>query len=159
MVYVTRRCHFSASHRLYNPEFSDAKNDEIFDYCNNLWGHGHNYTIEITVSGMPDPDTGYVIDLKKLCRILKEEIIEKVDHKHLNHDVDFLTGIIPTAENLAVVFWQILERNLPTGNLHSIKLFESDNNFVEYFGEEVFVPRYAIKDVAQILPERVLQLI
>jgi 6-pyruvoyltetrahydropterin/6-carboxytetrahydropterin synthase len=145
MVYVTRKCHFSASHRLYNPEFSNEKNDAIFDKCNNPRGHGHNYVLEVTVVGQPDPETGYVIDLKKLRDIMEEHIIEKVDHKHLNYDVDFLQGIIPTAENIAVMFWQILESRLPSGKLHSIKLFESDNNFVEYFGAPVTLRRFAVR--------------
>jgi 6-pyruvoyltetrahydropterin/6-carboxytetrahydropterin synthase len=164
MVYVTRKCHFSASHRLYNPEFSDAKNDAIFDKCNNFWGHGHNYVVEVTVAGIPDPETGYVIDLKKLRDIMEEEIIEKVDHKHLNHDVDFMQGIIPTAENLAIMFWKILENKLPSGKLYSIKLFESDNNFVEYFGEPVTIRRYATTKAVEAAPtdvpaERELELV
>jgi 6-pyruvoyltetrahydropterin/6-carboxytetrahydropterin synthase len=135
MVYVTRRAYFSASHRLYNPSFSEEKNNEIFDKCNNFNGHGHNYVLEVTVAGIPDPATGYVIDLKLLKTILDREIIDKVDHKHLNFDVDFLRGIIPTAENIAIVFWQILEPKIPHGTLYAIKVFESDNNFVEYRGE------------------------
>ncbi|HYF02878.1 MAG TPA: 6-carboxytetrahydropterin synthase [Patescibacteria group bacterium] len=141
MVYVTRRVDFSASHRLYNPTFSHEKNDEIFDKCNNVMGHGHNYILEVTVKGQPDPETGYVIDLKKLRDILNREIIDKVDHKHLNFDVEFLKGIIPTAENIAVTFWNILKDKIPAGELYSLKLFESDNNFVEYFGEPVSIPR------------------
>lgn len=142
MVYVTRKAHFSASHRLFNPLFSDEKNEAVFDKCNNPRGHGHNYTLEVTVKGIPDHSTGYVIDLKILRDIIEQEIIDKVDHKHLNYDVDILKGIIPTAENIAIVFWSILERNIPTGTLHSVKLFESDNNFVEYFGEPVEIKRY-----------------
>ena len=142
MVYVTRKAHFSAAHRLFNPEFSDSMNEEIFDKCNNVRGHGHNYELEVTVKGVPDPATGYVIDLKRLARIMDEEILEKVDHKHLNHDVDFLRGVIPTAENLAILFWQILEPNITSGTLHSVRLYESDNNYVEYFGEPVEIPRY-----------------
>jgi 6-pyruvoyltetrahydropterin/6-carboxytetrahydropterin synthase len=145
MVYVTRKSHFSASHRLYNPEFSHEKNEAIFDKCNNLWGHGHNYEIEVTVAGIPDPETGYVIDLKRLRDIMDAEILDKVDHKHLNHDVDFMAGIIPTAENLAIMFWKILEPAIPSGKLHSIKLYESDNNFVEYFGEPVTIKRYDVR--------------
>jgi 6-pyruvoyltetrahydropterin/6-carboxytetrahydropterin synthase len=132
---------FSASHRLYNPTFSHEKNDEIFDKCNNVMGHGHNYILEVTVKGQPYPETGYVIDLKKLRDILAQEIIDKVDHKHLNFDVEFLKGVIPTAENIAVTFWNILKHNIPSGELHSLKLYESDNNFVEYFGEPVVIPR------------------
>lgn len=142
MVYVTRKSHFSASHRLFNPTFSDEQNEQIFDKCNNLRGHGHNYVLEVTVKGYPDPSTGYVIDLKQLRDIIESEIVDKVDHKHLNYDVEFLEGIIPTAENIAIVFWSILEKSIPTGILHSVKLFESDNNFVEYFGEPVTIPHY-----------------
>ena len=137
MVYVTRKAHFSAAHRLYNPTFSDERNDAIFDKCNNPMGHGHNYTIEVTVAGIPDPLTGYVIDLKKLALLIDELILVKVDHKHLNYDVPELKGIIPTAENIAVIFWQILEPKISDGKLHSIKVFESENNFVEYLGEPV----------------------
>jgi 6-pyruvoyltetrahydropterin/6-carboxytetrahydropterin synthase len=135
MLYITKRVHFSASHRLFNPNFDDEKNERIYDKCNNFYGHGHNYKLEVTVKGTPDPDTGYVIDLKKLKRILYEEIVEKVDHKHLNFDVDFLKGIIPTVENLAIAFWNILKDKIPSGSLYCIKLFETDDSFVEYFGE------------------------
>ncbi|HRE56787.1 MAG TPA: 6-carboxytetrahydropterin synthase [Candidatus Kapabacteria bacterium] len=147
MVYVTRKSHFSASHRLYNPTFSDEKNDAVFDKCNNLHGHGHNYVLEVTVKGLPDPSTGYVIDLKQLRDIIELEIIDKVDHKHLNYDVPFLEGIIPTAENIAVIFWSILEKSIPMGTLHSVKLYESDNNFVEYFGEPVNIPNFKAEEV------------
>jgi len=142
MVYVTRKMHFSAAHRLFNPTFSHEKNEKIFDKCNNPLGHGHNYTLEVTVKGIPDPETGYVIDLKKLRDIIEVFVVDKVDHKHLNYDVDFLRGIIPTAENLAICFWSILESKIPSGTMHSIKLFESDQNFVEYFGEPVRIPVY-----------------
>lgn len=149
MVYVTRKSHFSAAHRLYNPSFPADKNDAIFDKCNNPNGHGHNYVLEVTVRGIPDPETGYVIDLKLLRDILDAEIIDKVDHKHLNYDVDFLHGIIPTAENIAIIFWSILENKIPSGELHSIKLFESDSNFVEYFGEPVRIPKYDLSQNSQ----------
>ncbi len=139
MLYITRKATFSASHRLYNPEFSEERNEAVFDKCNNV--HGHNYTLELTVAGVPAADTGYVVDLKILKAILDEEIIDKVDHQHLN-DVSFMRGIIPTAENLAVMFWQILERRIPAGKLYSLKLFESDNNFVEYRGEPITIQRY-----------------
>ena len=145
MVYVTRKMHFSAAHRLFNPTFSHEKNEQIFDKCNNPLGHGHNYTLEVTVKGMPDPETGYVIDLKKLRDIIEDNVVDKVDHKHLNYDVDFLQGIIPTAENLAIRFWSILEPKITSGTLHSIKLFESDQNFVEYFGEPVSIPVYNLE--------------
>ena len=144
MVYVSRKAHFSAAHRLFNPTFTEDRNEEVFDKCNNPRGHGHNYTLEVTVAGLPDPETGYVIDLKKLARLMDELVIERVDHKHLNYDVPELRGIIPTAENIAIVFWQLLEPKIEDGKLFSVRLFESDNNFVEYRGEPVGpIPRYA----------------
>ena len=142
MLYVTKKIEFSASHRLFNPTFTDNMNDEIFDKCNNFFGHGHNYTLEVTVAGIPNPKTGYVIDLKKLKRIIKSEVIDKVDHKHLNHDVDFLKGVIPTAENLSVIFWKILDSQITDGKLHKIRLYESENSYVEYLGGEVTIPLY-----------------
>lgn len=134
MVYVTKRIEFSASHRLYNPDFSDETNEEIYDKCNNYYGHGHNYILEVTVSGEPDPGTGYLIDLKKLKRILQEELISKVDHKHFNHDVPFMSGIIPTVENIIVAFWKELEAKIPVGKLYKLKLWETENSFAEYYG-------------------------
>ena len=140
MIYVTRRSQFSAAHRLFNPAFSNERNDIVFDKCNNI--HGHNYTLDVTVRGIPDPETGYVINLKILRDIIEEEIIEKVDHKNLNVDVDFLAGLIPTAEHIAVMAWRILEEKIPTGVLYCVKLYESENNFVEYRGEPVELHRY-----------------
>ncbi|MBI2619128.1 MAG: 6-carboxytetrahydropterin synthase [Ignavibacteriales bacterium] len=135
MIYVTRRSTFSASHRLFNPQFSEEQNAAVFDKCANPGGHGHNYVLEVTVAGEPGIDTGYVIDLKVLKQIIKKEILDKVDHKHLNHDVAFLKGIIPTAENIARAFWEILEPKIPRGKLHAIRLQETENNSVEYKGE------------------------
>jgi 6-pyruvoyltetrahydropterin/6-carboxytetrahydropterin synthase len=134
MVYVTRKAHFSAAHRLFNPKFSDEENERVFDKCNNPRGHGHNYTIEVTVAGEPATDTGYVIDLKKLSELIDDVILTKVDHKHLNYDVPELSGIIPTAENIARVFWQLLAPHITNGKLSSIRVAESDNNFAEYCG-------------------------
>jgi 6-pyruvoyltetrahydropterin/6-carboxytetrahydropterin synthase len=135
MIYITRRATFSASHRLFNPELSEEENKKLFDKCAGPNGHGHNYVLEVTVAGEPGKKTGYVLDLKELKRILSREILEKVDHKHLNHDVDFLQGVIPTAENIAVAFWKILAPVIPSGRLHSIRLQETENNTVEYRGE------------------------
>jgi 6-pyruvoyltetrahydropterin/6-carboxytetrahydropterin synthase len=135
MIYVTRRASFSASHRLFNPSWSDAKNQEVFGKCNNPRGHGHNYDVEVTVAGDPPAATGMVIDLKKLADIIETEVIERVDHKHLNDDVDFMRGLIPTAEHIAMQFWKILQPKISEGKLVSIKLYESANNFVEYRGE------------------------
>ncbi len=135
MVYVTRKAHFSAAHRLFNPEFTDEQNEAIFDKCNNLHGHGHNYEIEVTVAGNPDPKTGYVIDLKKLSSLIDNIILSRVDHKHLNFDVPELEGIIPTAENIALVFWSLLEPSITEGALYKIRVAESDNNYAEYWGK------------------------
>jgi len=142
MLYITRQMKFSASHRLYNPDYDDNKNQEIFDKCNNYHGHGHNYLLEVTVAGKPNPETGYVLDLKNLKRIIEYEIISKVDHKHLNFDVDFLQGIIPTVENLSVIFWNILKDKIPEGKLFRIRLYESETSYAEYLGEPVEVKKF-----------------
>lgn len=134
MVYVTRKAHFSAAHRLHNPKLSDAENLRIYDKCNNPSGHGHNYDLEVTVAGEPDPATGMVIDLKILKKLIQEEIVEPLDHKHLNHDVDFMRDVIPTAENIARKIWERLEPRITSGSLFSVRLYESNNNFVEYRG-------------------------
>ncbi len=136
-VFVTRQVHFSAAHRLYNPTLSDEENDRLFGLCNNPNGHGHNYVIEVTVVGSLDPLTGYVIDLKELKDLCEVEILSKVDHKHLNLDVPFLRDINPTAENLAVRFFEILEPHLqrPNARLHAVKVWETDRNHAEYRGD------------------------
>lgn len=131
---VTARLHFSAAHRLHNDAFDDEWNRRIFDKCDNPAGHGHNYAIEVSVSGAIDPDTGMVIDLKKLKRIVRESIIDQVDHKSLNHDVDFLEGVNPTAENLAVKFWERLEGAVAPCKLEQIVLRETESNSVTYRG-------------------------
>jgi len=135
MVFVTRREVFSAAHRLFNPALSDEENDQIFDKCNNINGHGHNYVLEITVAGEINPSTGYVIDLKKLKKLIRENVLLKVDHKHLNFDTDFLAGKIPTAENIAVGIWRQLVDKIDEGKLFSVKVFETENNYAEYKGE------------------------
>ena len=134
MVFITRKHEFCASHRLFNPSFSDEKNEATFGLCNNPNGHGHNYVLEVTLSGEVCDDTGMVFDLKELKKLTKQEIIDKVDHKNLNIDVDFLNDIIPTAENLAIRFWERLEPKITKGSLYEIKLYESERNFVVYRG-------------------------
>ncbi len=134
MVYLTRRVHFCAGHRLHNPAFSDEENARIFGQCNNPNYHGHNYTVEVTITGEPDPQTGMVMDLKDLKALIDREIIDQVDHKNLNLDVDFLRGEIPSAENIARAFWKILEPKIMNGKLYGIRLLESENNIVEYRG-------------------------
>jgi len=131
---VTRREVFSSAHRLYNPLFTDDENEQIYDKCNNYHGHGHNYVLEVVVEGEIDEKTGYVIDLKVLKKIIIENVIRKVDHKHLNLDVDFMKDVIPTAENIAVKIWDQLVDKIPNGRLYKIKLSETENNYVEYFG-------------------------
>jgi 6-pyruvoyltetrahydropterin/6-carboxytetrahydropterin synthase len=142
MVYITRKAKFSAAHRLNNPTLDSEENYDIYDKCNNYWGHGHNYTIEVTICGIPNPKTGYLIDLKQLKRIIEENLISKVDHKHLNHDVDFLKGVITTLENMAAIFWKQIEDKLPSGKLFKIKMWETENNSVEYFGEEFEINKF-----------------
>ncbi|GAB2550714.1 6-pyruvoyl trahydropterin synthase family protein [Rufibacter soli] len=138
MVYVSRLEHFNAAHKLHNPNWSLAKNKEIFGPCANTNWHGHNYELIVTVKGKPDPDTGFVIDLKKLSTLIREHIISKVDHKNLNMDVSFMEGKLASTENLVMEFWNILSPLIPrisSAQLHSLKLYETPRNFVEYFGE------------------------
>lgn len=135
LVYVYRRAHFSASHRLYDPSFSDEKNNEIFGGCSNPNGHGHNYNIEVCIAGEQDPSTGYVIDLKKVKKILQTYFLDKVDHRNLNVDVDFMKGINPTTENIAIAAWKQIAPHITEGKLFLIRLYETENNFVEYRGE------------------------
>ncbi|MBK7868059.1 MAG: 6-carboxytetrahydropterin synthase [Ignavibacteriales bacterium] len=134
-IFVTRREVFSSAHRLYNPAFTDDENELVYDKCNNYHGHGHNYVLEVVVEGEIDERTGYVIDLKVLKKIIIENVIRKVDHKHLNLDVDFMKDVIPTAENIAVKIWEQLVDKIPNGRLYKIRLSETENNYVEYFGE------------------------
>ncbi len=134
MIYITSREHFSSSHTLNNPELSSEENQKIFGKCNSF--HGHNYFVEVTLAGEPDPKSGYVMDLKLLKSLINDSILKFVDHSFLN-DLQMFKGIIPTTENMAMVFWKILEKEikLPNARLFSIKLFETEKNFVEYKGE------------------------
>lgn len=133
MILITRKEHFSASHKLENGKLSKKKNELIFGKCN--YFHGHNYYLEVTLCGEPDKDSGYVFDLKKLSKIINKEIIEKVDHKNLN-ELDIFKNIIPTTENIIKIFWEILKPKLKTKNsqLYSIKIYETEKNMVEYKG-------------------------
>jgi len=132
---VTRRVHFSAGHRLHNPDLSEAENRETYGLCNNPSGHGHNYDLEVTVAGPVDPATGYVMDLKRLKALLEREVLADVDHANLNLDVDWLRGVVPTTENLAVAIWRRLEAGLAGVELVAVRLWETDRNSVEYRGE------------------------
>ena len=138
MIYVSRQEHFNAAHKLHNPAWSDERNLAVFGPCANANWHGHNYDLIVTVRGEPDPDTGFVVDLKALSDLLRVHVTEPVDHKNLNLDVPFLAGQLASTENLAVAFWKIIERELPAisaARLHCVKLYETPRNFVEYYGE------------------------
>jgi 6-pyruvoyltetrahydropterin/6-carboxytetrahydropterin synthase len=136
MVYLTRLEHFNAAHRLYNPDWTYEKNEEVFGVCANENWHGHNYDLYVTVKGAAHPETGFVMDVKKLSTIIRQHIIEKVDHRNLNLDVEFMKGKMCSTENLAVGIWNELKPHLPAGvALHSIKLYETPRIYVEYFGE------------------------
>lgn len=138
MVFVSRKEHFNAAHRLYNPNWSEEKNEAVFGACANKNWHGHNFELVVTVKGIPNPDTGFVIDLKVLGDITKTEIIDKVDHKNLNLDVDFMFGKLASCEILIIEIWNILSpiitKNAPNAQLHYLKLVETNKNYVEYYG-------------------------
>jgi len=134
-VTVVRRLTFNAAHRVHNPELSDLENARLFGKCNNPNWHGHNYILEVSVRGEVEQKTGYVLDLAKLKEIVGREVIDKVDHRNLNLDVDFMRGIIPTTENLAVGIWKIVVQAIAPAQLVLIRLWESENNRVEYAGE------------------------
>lgn len=137
LILVNRRAHFNAAHRLHNPDKSDQWNKERYGKCNHEHWHGHNYNLEVTVAGTPDEETGYVIDLSELKRIINDRIVEKCDHKNLNLDVDFLQGIIPSTENLVKAFYEQLEEPIKKassedGFLYSVTLEETERNSAKY---------------------------
>ncbi|MBL4586561.1 MAG: 6-carboxytetrahydropterin synthase [Flavobacteriales bacterium] len=136
MIHITRRERFNAAHKLYNENWSKEKNEQVFGKCANANWHGHNFDLIVTVKGEVNPDTGFVINLKDLSAMIQEHVIEKVDHKNLNLDVDFMSGKLPSTEILAMEFWKILAPLVSNegGELHCIKLIETENNYVQYFG-------------------------
>jgi 6-pyruvoyltetrahydropterin/6-carboxytetrahydropterin synthase len=135
-VYITRRETFNAAHKLWNKNWSDEKNKEVFGRCSNHNWHGHNFILYITVKGVPSEDTGFVINLKDLSDLIQNEIIEHIDHKNMNLDVPFLDGIMASTENVAIAIWDRLEApiKISNGELVKVKLVETENNFVEYYG-------------------------
>jgi 6-pyruvoyltetrahydropterin/6-carboxytetrahydropterin synthase len=135
MIYVTRRAEFSASHYYHNPQFSAEENRRIFGKCNNPHGHGHNYTVEVTVAGEVDPTTGMVLDLKDLKKLLEQEVLQVMDHRFLNREVPVFATTIPTTENIAVEIWKLLASKLALGKLHRIRLYETPDLFVDYYGD------------------------
>jgi 6-pyruvoyltetrahydropterin/6-carboxytetrahydropterin synthase len=135
MVYVTRIEHFNAAHKLYNPDWSREKNEEVFGKCANENWHGHNFELHVTIKGDPDPGTGFVYDVKKLSVIIKDQVLEKLDHKNLNLDVEFMKGKLCSIENLVIAIWDQLTPHLPQSvQLHCLKLWETPRIYTEYFG-------------------------
>lgn len=135
MVYLTRREHFNAAHRLYNQQWTEEKNFEVFGKCANKNWHGHNYYLYVTVKGEPDPDTGFIMDAKKLSELIRKEIVDVFDHRNLNADTPFFKDMQPSTENFCKVIWQLLESKITGGVLHCIKLQETENISAEYYGE------------------------
>jgi 6-pyruvoyltetrahydropterin/6-carboxytetrahydropterin synthase len=135
-VYITRRETFNAAHKLYREDWSNEKNKEVFGKCSNHNWHGHNFILYVTIKGVPNPETGFVINLKELSQIIKQKVIEPLDHKNLNIDVAFMDGILASTENLVIQIWEQLKPSIKSANgeLVKIKLVETENNFVEYFG-------------------------
>lgn len=133
-VTVTRRLRFNAAHRVHNPALSDGENAAIFGKCNNPNWHGHNYTLDVSVEGDVDERTGYVFDLGRLKQIVEREVVEKVDHRNFNLDVDFMAGTIPTSENIVVAFWRLLVDRVAPARLTRLVLWETENNYVSYDG-------------------------
>jgi 6-pyruvoyltetrahydropterin/6-carboxytetrahydropterin synthase len=136
-VFITRQVHFNSAHRLHNPAKSQKWNEEKFGLCTNPHWHGHNYVLEVTVRGTPDPETGYILDLAELKRILHRAVVDKCDHRNLNEEVPFLRGIIPSTENLVIAFWHEIAPHIPSpGALHAVRLYETPRNFAEYCGPD-----------------------
>ena len=137
VVHITRQVHFNSAHRLYNPNRSLAWNQAKFGLCTNPHWHGHNYVLEVTVKGRPDPETGYIMDLSELKRVLHVAVVDKCDHRNLNDEVDFLRGTIPSTENLVIAFWREIAPHLPPrAKLHRVRLYETPRNFADFFGPE-----------------------
>ncbi|MCL6523320.1 MAG: 6-carboxytetrahydropterin synthase [Thermoflavifilum sp.] len=135
MIYITRRVHFNAAHKLYNPAWSKEKNEQVFGKCANENWHGHNYVLYVTVKGEIDPETGYVTDAKALYELIQRKILDQVDHRNLNLDVPFMRGKICSTENFAKAIWEQLAPEIKQGQLHCVKLYETENIYVEYYGE------------------------
>jgi 6-pyruvoyltetrahydropterin/6-carboxytetrahydropterin synthase len=134
-VYLTRKAEFSASHYYHNPDLSPEENQRLFGKCNNLNGHGHNYTLEVTVEGEVDAKTGFVLDLKQLKEVLNREVLDAFDHRHLNKEVPEFATQIPTTENIAIAIWRRLEPKLSGAKIHRVRVYETPDLFVDYYGE------------------------
>ena len=136
MIYLTRKCEFSASHYYHNPDWPDERNRQVFGKCANLNGHGHNYTLEVTVKGDVDPRSGFVVDLKQLKEVMHREVLDAMDHRFLNKEVPEFFTKIPTTENLAIAIWQRLETKLKAATLHRVRVYETPDLFVDFYGED-----------------------
>ena len=136
MIYITRRETFNAAHRLFRPEWDDEKNLQVFGKCSNPKWHGHNYVLYVTVKGEVDPETGFLINLKDLSKIMNEKVVDQLDHKNMNLEVEFMKGRITSTENLAIGIWEQLEEPIRKlgAALHCVKVYETEKNFVEYYG-------------------------
>jgi 6-pyruvoyltetrahydropterin/6-carboxytetrahydropterin synthase len=138
MIYITRKEHFNAAHRLFRADYDDARNMEVFGKCSNPNWHGHNYELFVTIKGPVNPETGFLINLKELSKIINQFVVDKLDHKNVNLEVDFMAGKLASSENLAIAIWEQLENPVKEAGalLHCIKLFETERNFVEYYGPQ-----------------------
>ena len=137
-VFITRQVHFNSAHRLHNPAKSLAWNKRQYGLCTNPHWHGHNYVLEVTLKGVPDPETGYIMDLGELKRILQQTVVDRCDHRNLNDEVPFLRNIIPSTENLVIAFWSQIEPHIPApAALHAVRLYETPRNYADYYGPDV----------------------
>jgi 6-pyruvoyltetrahydropterin/6-carboxytetrahydropterin synthase len=136
MVYLTRKSEFSASHHYHNPDFTPEQNRSIFGKCNNPHGHGHNYTLEVTVKGSVNRQTGFVMDLKDLKEVLNREVLDAMDHRYLNKEVPEFAHQVPTTENVAIAIWNRLEKKLSVAKLHRVRVYEAPDLFVDFYGEQ-----------------------
>lgn len=135
MILLTRRAEFSAAHYYWNPDWTEEKNAQVFGKCSNRNGHGHNYTLEVTVAGEVDPVTGFVVDLKLLKEILEREVVGVYDHRHLNLEIPDFATVLPTTENIAVAVWRRLEGKIPHARLHRVRVYEMADLFADFYGE------------------------
>jgi 6-pyruvoyltetrahydropterin/6-carboxytetrahydropterin synthase len=136
MIYLTRKAEFSSSHYYHNPDFTPEENQRVFGKCSNLNGHGHNYTLEVTVKGEVNANTGFVVDLKDLKDTMNREVVDAMDHRHLNKEVPEFAKLIPTTENLAIAVWNRLQPRLQMAKLHRVRIYESPDLFADFYGEE-----------------------
>ena len=135
MILLTRKADFSAAHFYFNPAWSEEENERVFGKCANRQGHGHNYTLEVTVAGKPDPVSGFVVDLKQLKDILEHEVLSVYDHRHLNFEVPEFASTVPTTENIAVAIWRRLDGRIPNARLHRVRVYEMPDLFADFYGE------------------------